>query len=377
MINIKRISFLIGLFSLLSACESDTGNQTRDLAIYDPMNPVYASGFKVVIEEGVRKVQIMNPWSPGRILQEKIILPDSMQSKNEGNTIELIQTPVNHVVALSATQWAGFEKLGALSHIAGITEAGFAQSPAMKKLVQNDEVVDVGRHGVLKPELLLQLQADVILYSPESTGIPTILSNTGLPLLAWPDYYETDPRGRAEWIKLIGILLQKEEEAKALFDGIIAVYNDHTALALSLDDKPKVLADKAFSGQWYIPGGKSYMASFFEHAGSSYLWADNKSTASVPLDMETILYKANQADYWRIAHASPQGYSLAMLAQENPMYADIKAFREGKVLFCNTFKSGYFEKGIYEPHLILADLIHFFHPGQLPNYTPVYHELLK
>jgi len=87
----------------------------------------------------------------------------------------------------------------------------------------------------------------------------------------------------------------------------------------------------------------------------------------VPLDLETILHKASYADFWRIAHAAPQGYSLSMLVKENPLYAAIKPFREGTIIFCNTSYSGYFEKGIYEPHFILADLIYFFHPGRLAN----------
>lgn len=375
--NIKQFFFLIILFCLLSACANKAGHQTADSDVIDPMNPVYATGFKVINENGFRKLQILNPWSSGTVLQEVILLPDSIPIAKYETAGEIIQTPVKQIIALSATQWAGFEKLSALENIAGITEAGFAQSPAMKELIQRGEVIDVGRHGVLKPELILQSQADLVLFSPESTGIPTVLGNTGLPLLAWPDYYETDPRGRAEWIKLVGILTQKEDEAKLLFDSILDAYNTYTILVESLDKMPGVLADKAFSGQWYVPGGKSYMASFFAHAGARYLWADNTSKASVPLDMETILHKANQADYWRIAHAAPQGYSLDILAKENALYAGIKPFREGKVIFCNTSRSGYFEKGIYEPHLILADLIYFFHPGLLHDYKPVYHELLK
>ncbi len=373
----KQIFFLIILFCLLYACSNEAGHQLDDSYVGDHMNPLYATGFKVINENGLRKLQILNPWTSGTVLQEVILLPDSIPTDNYETAGKIIQTPVKHIIALSATQWAGFEKLSALESIAGITEAGFAQSPAMKALIQCGEVIDVGRHGVLKPELILQLQADLVLFSPESTGIPPILGNTGLPLLAWPDYYETDPRGRAEWIKLVGILIQKEDEAKLLFDSILEAYNTYKGLVEGLDEMPEVLADKAFSGQWYVPGGKSYMGSFFAHAGAKYLWADNNSKASVPLDMETILHKANQADYWRIAHAAPQGYSLDILAKENALYADIKPFREGKVIFCNTSSSGYFEKGIYEPHLILADLIYFFHPGLLRDYTPVYHELLK
>ncbi len=377
MVNIKHFFALVTLLFLLGACTNEAGHQTDDSVKIDLMNPLYAAGFKVINDNGLRKLQIMNPWSSGTVLQEVILLPDSISTNRFEIAGEIIQTPVKQIIALSATQWAGFEKLSALGNIAGITEAGFVQSQAMKALIRRGEVIDVGRHGVLKPELILQLQADLVLFSPESTGIPTVLGNTGLPLLAWPDYYETDPRGRAEWIKLVGILTQKEDEAKLLFDSILDAYNAYKGLVESLDVKPGVLADKAFSGQWYIPGGKSYMASFFAHAGARYLWADNNSKASVPLDMETILHKANQADYWRIAHAAPQGYSMEMLAKENGLYADIKPFRERKVIFCNTTRSGYFEKGIYEPHLILADLIYFFHPGLLVDYSPVYHELLK
>jgi iron complex transport system substrate-binding protein len=377
MFNIKYLTLFIVLCFVLSACKNDPVTKADVSVEPDPMNPVYANGFRIEKHDGIRKIVIMNPWSPGNVLQEIILMPDSIPLKKKNVAAEIIHTPVNEVIALSATQWAGFEKLSALECIAGITEADFVQSPDMKYRIQQGDVIDVGRHGVLKPELILNLQADLVLFSPESSGIPSVLDNTGLPLLAWPDYYETDPRGRAEWIKLVGILIQKEDKAKSLFDSIVTAYNCYKSHAVSATDKPNVMADKAFSGQWYIPGGESYMATFFAHAGAAYLWADIASKASVPLDLETILHKASYADFWRIAHAAPQGYSLSMLVKENPLYAAIKPFREGTIIFCNTSYSGYFEKGIYEPHFILADLIYFFHPGLLQDYTPVYHELLK
>ncbi len=380
MVNCGR--FLLLLFTLtigfaFQACRPAAQNaDNKETEIPDSMNPAYATGFKVFWHKGQRLIQIMNPWDGQSVLQEVIIRSKAASGDLQSKGEQVIKLPVETVIALSSTQWAAFEKMDALDRIIGITESSFVQSPVMQKRLQQGQTTDVGRHALLKPEVILQLMPELILYSPEKMGAPAVLSNTGLPLLAWPDYFETDPLGRAEWIKLLGILIQKEEEALRLFHAIEKDYLQYLELTKALEYRPTLFADKSFNEQWYIPGGNSYMARLFKDAGAQYLWADKSSAASIPMDLESIAARALEADYWRIAHAAPAGYNREALKKENPLYAEFKAFKNGNIIFCNTATTAYFEKGPFEPHIILADLIHFLHPTLLPDHQAVYHEIL-
>ena len=126
-----------------------------------------------------------------------------------------------------------------------------------------------------------------------------------------------------------------------------------------------------------MAGGKSYLARFFKDAGADYLWANRPETVSFPLDFETVYQKAINADFWQVLEFYNGNYSYQNLKTEYPPYAHFKAFQKKQVLFCNTHYRDYYEQGLLEPDIILADLISILHPGVLKNHQPKYFALLK
>ena len=44
-----------------------------------------------------------------------------------------------------------------------------------------------------------------------------------------------------------------------------------------------------FRGTWYVPGGRSYMASLYADAGARYFYAGDSHTGSLPLSFESVL----------------------------------------------------------------------------------------
>jgi len=46
------------------------------------------------------------------------------------------------------------------------------------------------------------------------------------------------------------------------------------------------------------------------------------------------------------------------------------------VIVCNTLKKPFYQKGLLEPQIILADLIKIFHPELLPDHQNQYYELI-
>ena len=87
--------------------------------------------------------------------------------------------------------------------------------------------------------------------------------------------------------------------------------------------------------------------------------------------------QAEDVDYWRIVNSFKGNFSYETLKEEDARYADFKAFKEHKVVYCNMSKTPFYESMPVEPEVVLADFIHVFHPDLLPNHKPGYYELLK
>lgn len=357
----------------VSACNSNKINQIA----HHEGGSQYAKGFAIYTFNGYRELIIFNPWQKADTLAHFFVVRKADEVPEHLTNKKVIRTPLQRIVALSSTQWGPLISLGETEKVVAVSESRFISNPIMKKAVAEGVVADVAGEGRYNIEKMLLLNPDLILYSPNPTGMPSVLEQAAVQRIPWTDYFENHPLGRAEWINLLGLLVDKEQAAQHIFDSIAFEYLQLSELTATLKKRPTVFADKAFAGQWYVPGGKSYMACLFHDAGADYVFAHLDSEASVPLDIETIFSKAGQADFWRIAQSAPAGYSYNTLKAENELYSSFSAFKKQQIVFCNTAETGYFESGALEPQKMLADLIAVFHPELIQNHKASYYKLLE
>lgn len=327
------------------------------------------------------RMEVLNPWDSTALLGSFALVDATHDASTvtDGQAI-VVQLPVHTVVSFSSTQWSVFMRLGEISRVKAILEGRYVHDPQMLALLDNGTVKDVGTESAMDIETLIQMRPDIILYSPYFDGNQTNLQVTGAALFPFADYLETTPLGRAEWIRVVGMLTGKAEEADAWFDEIVNRYQTLSELCSKVEVRPTVFSDLAFNGQWYIAGGQSYIAKLFADAGADYIWKDNSSTASFPLDSETILAQAKHADFWRVANSSSLPMTYESLKKENAIYSLFDAFKNHKILVCDIQETGYFEKSQIEPDILLADFIYFFHPEVMAayqeGYRPKYYHLM-
>ena len=188
--------------------------------------------------------------------------------------------------------------------------------------------------------------------------------------------------GRAEWIKFIAAFYNKEALAAKVFDGIVAQYQTYQNLAsnISTDKTPTVFSGTLWRGTWFMSGGKTYIVQLIKDAGGNYLWSDNDSRQTLPLDFEVVYDRAHNADHW--LPMRNDWTAMENVSSTDPRYESFNAFKKGQISNANarlTEHGGndYFEMGLIEPHLILADMIKIFHPELLPDYKLKYHQKLK
>ena len=340
----------------------------------------HARNISVYAKDYGYRMEVMCPWDTTLSLGSFAIVKDTAAAVDKDVT-GVLMVPVRSVISFSATQWAVFLRLGEIDRVKGILEGRFVADSTMRSLLEQEKVYDIGTEAAADIERMIQLQPDALLYSPYFDGNQGGLNVTGAVLFPFADYMENTPLGRAEWIRVIGMLAGCEDKADAWFDDIEARYDTLSGLCANVESRPTVFSDLAFNGQWYVAGGKSYIAQLFVDAGADYIWKDNPSTASVPMDAESILAKAQHADFWRVNNSNPFPMTYATLAKENPVYPLFDAYKKHQIIVCDIMKTGYFEQSQCEPDLLLADFIHFFHPelltGEWEGYRPKYYHLLE
>jgi len=337
---------------------------------------IFAEGFDLYRWNGITKLVIYHPEMKDHIIGE-YYLADGEVTSIFADTSTMISLPLEKVAVFSATQLNAFQKLGILDKVVGVSEARYIVNETVKQELKRGEIVELAGSGNFFIEKTISVNPELIFHSPYKITDSHALDVTGIPLIPFFDYFENDPLGRAEWIRFTAAFFGKDELADSLFVKIVTQYKKYKVLATESKTKPTVFSDKYFNGQWYVPGGQSYIARLFADAGANYLWSDDENVASFPLDYEVVFGKAHNADFWRIVGSYGDTPTYAGLEAENELYKHFKAFQDKKVIYCNARESAYFETSPLEPQLILGDLIKAFHPELLPDYKPKYYKILK
>ena len=341
----------------------------------------YAKGFSIHPYDGYSVVKITNPWpNAGKdytyvLKSASGIVPDSLSKFTQ------INVPIKSVVATSTTHIPSLEMLGVENTLVGFPQTNFISSPKVRKLIDEKKVKEVGDNQSLNTEIIIDLQPDLIIGYGIDNNNPSLdnLQKSGLKVILNGDWNESTPLGKAEWIKLIAALYEKEELADSIFKNIEKEYLDTKKLAAKAKKQPTVLSGSMYESQWYLPNGESWNAQFMRDANSNYLWSETKGTGSLSLSFETVLEKAVNAEFW-IGPASFTSY--AEMTESNPHYSEFDAFKN-KNIYSYSSKKGstggviFYELAPNRPDLVLKDFVKIFHPELLPNYELYFFEKLK
>ena len=364
-----------------SSCQSSSNKQqnsdskiatTQNRLSDEEIAPRYAEGYQVrSTAEGIRLVDIQNPQEPKSTTYRFALVPrGSKLEAPEGYT--LIETPIKSCICMTSLQLSNFIALDACEFVTGVTSTRHLFNEKMNRQIKEGRTAKIGIEGNFDSEVVMSMNPDVIFISPFKRGGYEQMKEVHLPLVPHLGYKEMTPLGQAEWVKLIGLFVDKEQEAIQLFNGIEQRYLDLKAKAAKVEKRPIVFSGEIRGGNWYAVGGKSFLALLFHDAGADYFLKDDPNSGGVTLDFETVYSQADEADYWRIMN------SYDALKASDARYADFRAFREKKVVYCNMTQRPYYERMPMEPDKVLADLIHVFHPDLLPaDYKPSYYDLLK
>jgi iron complex transport system substrate-binding protein len=177
------------------------------------------------------------------------------------------------------------------------------------------------------------------------------------------EYLEPHPLGYAEWIRVVGLLTQRQALADFFFAVQKQKYLSVRSLVTDLEYRPLVLLNSVYDGTWPVPGDDSWWGQFLRDAGAQYVFSNLRGT-SVSLPVSEVLASAANADVW----LNPKAFSCQELEQKIPGANKIKAWRSGKVYARPKVSSGgddWYESGLANPEKALHELVSILHPNRL------------
>lgn len=342
----------------------------------------HTEGFTIAYHDSYKVITVAKPWPGAETAQQYVLVQCGAPAPAGFDEAQIIEVPVQRIVTMSTTYLPFLEAYGVLDRLVGVDDVTYVNNPTVLAMAEAGKLVQVGYGASVNVEQLLDLAPDLVMTygsgAPESDAHPVLL-NAGLKVAVNAEWLENSPLGRAEWGKFIAPFFNKEATAEALFTDTVTHYEELKAQAAAVTAKPTVFTDSAYQGSWYVAGGRSFTAQILADAGAAYLWADDTSTASIPLAFEAIFDKAADADYWINV-----GYlgSLQELQAADERYSDFAAFQAGNVWNNNKQQNAnggndYYESAVAHPDAVLADLIAIFHPEVLPDHAFVYYQKLQ
>ncbi|MBR9854182.1 MAG: ABC transporter substrate-binding protein [Algicola sp.] len=374
MAHTQKLILLFSLFLLLLVgCKGEKEAQVVSKKELPP-TVTYATGFKVTKETNLTIVEVTGAWPGAKSFKYALVpkekLPSITLPRDAYDAI--IATPVEKVVLTSTTHIEPLQQLGELNSVVGFPNTDYISSPEARKRISEGHITDLGMNDVLNTEMVLALNPELIIGFSinEENKAYDIIKRAGIPVVYNGDWVEHTPLGKAEWIKFFAPFFNKETLGDSIFTEVESSYKQAKEIAKKAKSKPTVLTGGLYKDVWYVAGGKSWMAQFIQDANADYAWSSTPETGSIGLSLESVLEKAQNAEFWFNPSAQ---ITYDEMKAANIHYNEFSAFTNQKV-YSNAIEKGetggliFYESAPHRPDVVLRDFIKILHPELLPEH---------
>ena len=250
------------------------------------------------------------------------------------------------IVVLNTPILAYFEALLRLDRVVGV--------PHKNRLAVEIRACDLGDDQVIDPELLLQINPDLIIANSYQLNALQLFPKE--KILVVDEFLSNHPIQKAAWILFFGELLNQKTLAHEKFQGIQKLYQKKPLKEI------KVLPLNYYSGTWFLPGSESNVTHLVQDAGFNLMVHGTGSVNGI-VSQERLIALANEADFYLFfdwnqdssGWVSRSGIEL------------LKEFQK-PVLYCNTMESQFFHRSILAPFEFQNALIQAVEAGEKSTY---------
>ena len=319
----------------------------------DSMELAYATQFTVDYYDGGYKLACTGDGARYLFVPEGAETPEGIDED-----IVVIQQPVSDIYLVASDTMCLFDALDALDTItvSGLKAQDWYVEGAVKAMEAGD-IVYGGKYStpdydvILSNGCKLAIESTMINHTPE---VKDKLEELGVQVMIEQSSYETTPLGRTEWIKFYGAMLDREDEAQALFDE-----QEQQVKAVEGQDTGKTVAFFYINsnGNAITRASGDYVSKMIDAAGGSNVFTDldsGSNNSSVTLEMERFYVTAKDADVI-IYNGTIDGgiQTVDELVAKNELLANFKAVQEGNV-YCT-------EQNMYQQMMQTGYIIADFH----------------
>lgn len=385
-----RYTFLFFFVVWISSvsCSSEKNRESKTARVSQPTftykdtaRVEYASGFRLDYRENYKLLEILNPYQDRSDTLRYVLKPRGMELDTTIQDAQVIDIPIRTMIATSTTHIALTEMLNANEIVNGMVGSEYVYSSEIREMLEDGKITAFSR-GEFNKEQALALQPDLIMVSAgQSSQFDDyrVMMESGINVLLNSEWLETTPLGKAEWVKMMAALLNREAVANKKFESVAKEYHALKEKASGTLEKPLVINNLPYKGAWFVSGGDSFTARYLKDAGADYPWYDNSSTGGLRKDFEAVYEVGLRADVWINPGAAT---SLEEILEKDSRFRDFKPYKNGRIYNNNSRMSesggnDYWESGVVHPERVLADLIHILHPGILSGRKLYYYQKLN
>ena len=293
---------------------------------------LYAKRFTVDTFEGGYRLLCLADGNRYLVVPEGAEVPQDI-----AEDIVVLQQPIGDVYLAASDTMCLFDALESLDAItvSGIERDDWSIASA-REAMDAGSIVYGGKYRAPDYELLisrgvrLAVESTMINHTPE---VREKLMELDIPVLVELSSYESEPLARAEWVRLYGVLLGKEQQATEAFERQV---DQVSSLGEESTGKTVAFFYLNSSGAAVVRRPGDYVTKMIAQAGGTYAFDDldaaKTGSSSITVQMETFYATAKDADVL-IYNSSIDGGVTTMddLLSKNQLFADFKAVQTGDV----------------------------------------------
>jgi iron complex transport system substrate-binding protein len=353
----QRLLFFFCISFFAQACMFDD-RAPQTAVVVEIIQPEYAKGFEIALmSDSSYRIKLFNLESGGEPLQ----------------VINWKKKPIERIACLSTTHIAFIQQLGHLEQLKGTGFADLIKNEEVKSKVASGQILDLSIGHETDDEKVFSIQPQLFFVYPFGGTDYRKFLDKEIGCVQISEYLETHPLGRAEWIKVFGVLLGEEVKAKQIFDDIANRYRTLVQeVKLSGQEIPTVFTGSYDSGNWYAPPGNSFASRLLSDAGARYIFSDTTTTGNLIIPFENLLKSAYNVDFWGKILAEEDEVTMTSFSGGDERLSGMKSFKIGNTFYCNTTACDYHGDAVLEPEVMLKDLIAIFHPELIGEYQAHY-----
>ena len=361
----RGMVLLLSLLLLLTAaCSPGEGGAdgerntdiSAELEYEDSMELIYAEKFSVDYYTGGFSLVTVNGS------ERYLVVPEGKESPGDlAEDITVLYQPLDRIYLVASAVMDMFISMDSLDVIRFTgTKAESWYLEEAREAVETGNILYAGNYSAPDYEQILAEGCDLAIENTMVYHTPEVkdqLEKFGIPVMVDYSSYETEPLGRTEWVKLYGLLADREEEAAEAFAG----QQEAFASIGDAEDTGKTVAFFYItsSGEVNVRKASDYLPKMIELAGGHYVFSDlgaedDTASSTVSLQMEEFYAAAREADYL-IYNSTIDGElsSAEELFGKSELLENFKAVREGNV-YCTT-------RDLYQSSMELGTMITDIH----------------